>query len=91
MARGGKREGAGRKAGVPNKLTSSVKQSIQAVYEARGGDDALMNWAEDNRTEFYRLWGRLLPTEVSGPDGADIGVRQINEIVVRGVRPNADD
>lgn len=81
----------GRKVGSVNKTTASVKAALHAVYEKRGGDKALAIWATANETEFYKLWGRMLPQEVSGPDGADIGVRQINEIVVRGVRPDAND
>ena len=30
----------------------------------------MTEWAKENRTEFYRLYCKLIPTEVSGPDGS---------------------
>ena len=82
MARpkGGPKYG-GRKAGTPNKLSGSVKASLQAVYQLRGGDDALLGWARENETEFYKLWGRMLPQEVSGPEGGPIELAGIERII----------
>lgn len=62
----------GRQKDTPNKLTSSVKASLQAVYAARGGDASLAKWAGENPTEFYKLWGRMLPQEVGGIDGGPV-------------------
>lgn len=81
----GKKTG-GRVAGTPNKLSGSVKASLQAVYELRGGDQALLSWAQENQTEFYKLWGRMLPQEVSGPNGGDIPVRASLSVGFIGVR-----
>ena len=39
-----------------------------------GGVSALKSWAEDNPTEFYKLWGRLIPVEVSGEDGGAVSL-----------------
>lgn len=64
--------GSGRQKGTPNVVSATVKASLQAVYAARGGDDALIAWADENQTEFYKLWGRMLPTEVSGLDGGPV-------------------
>ena len=61
---GGKREGAGRKKGVPNKLSGSVKQNIVGVFDRIGGREKMAKWAEENQTDFYRLYGRLAPTEI---------------------------
>ncbi len=61
---GGKREGAGRKKGVPNKLSGSVKQNIVGVFDKIGGREKMAKWAEENQTDFYRLYGRLAPTEI---------------------------
>jgi len=61
---GGKREGAGRKKGVPNKLSSSVKSNIVGVFDKIGGREKMAKWAEENQTDFYRLYGRLAPTEI---------------------------
>lgn len=67
-----KKAGPGRPKGSPNKTTASVKEALKAVYAEHGGDKALLAWAKDNETEFYKLWGRMLPQEVSGPDGGPI-------------------
>lgn len=77
--------GKGRPKGALNKTTAKVKDALTAVYAKRGGDAALKRWADENETEFYKLWGRMLPQEVSGPNGGDIGF-----IVKTGV-PRAGD
>ena len=80
MSNGGKREGAGRKKGVPNKQTTAVKQCILNAFENIGGVANLSKWAEENQTEFYKLWGRMIPLEHVGEDGGDINVT-VNKIV----------
>lgn len=74
MSNGGKREGAGRKKGVPNKQTTAVKQCIINAFENIGGVQNLSRWASENETEFYKLWGRMIPHEVTGEDGGDIKI-----------------
>ncbi len=69
--------GKGRLKGVPNKTTVAVKQALQAVYadlqNEGGGDNAhLLSWAKANPGEFYKLWCKMLPTEISGPGGGPI-------------------
>ena len=82
------RAGLGRPKGALNKTTASVKQALSTVYDKKGGDTALLAWAKENETEFYKLWGRMLPQEVSGPNEGPLHV--IHEMVVRGVRPDTD-
>lgn len=81
--------GKGRPKGSVNKKTAQVKEALQAVYTKKGGDTALLAWAKENETEFYKLWGRMLPQEVSGPEGGPVSV--ISEIVLRGVRSQPHD
>jgi len=59
----------GRKAGTPNVATRSVKEAISEAFEKRGGVPALTKWAEQNETEFYKLWGRLIPVDVKHEGG----------------------
>ena len=54
----------GRPKGGLNKTTKSVKEAITEAFEKRGGVTKLIAWADDNETEFYKLWGRLIPTDV---------------------------
>jgi hypothetical protein len=63
---GGLRAGAGRPKGSTNKIPRRVKEDIIEVFEALGGTDGMLNWAladDKNKTEFYRMYGRLAPTE----------------------------
>jgi hypothetical protein len=56
----------GRKEGVPNKTTAAVKEALTLAFEGIGGVEELKAWAKDNRTEFFKLWAKLLPAEVTG-------------------------
>ena len=64
----------GRKKGSKNKFTLSAKDAFAKAFDAAGGAAALSEWAVDNRTEFYKLYAKLIPTEVSGVDGKPIAV-----------------
>jgi len=65
----------GRKKGSRNKFTVSAKEAFSRAFDATGGAVALAEWAGDNRTEFYKLFAKLIPTEVSGPDGKPIALQ----------------
>ena len=49
--------------GVPNKIGAQVKENVVAVFNRLGGTAEMANWAQRHKTEFYRLYARLLPTE----------------------------
>lgn len=66
MARGGKREGSGRKKGVPNKLTGDVKAMILEALENKGGVSYLEKQADANPVAFMTLVGKVLPLTVQG-------------------------
>ena len=80
--KGGKREGSGRKAGVPNKLSSTVKDNVIAVFDAIGGIGHMKVWAIDNPTNFYNIYAKILPIqqEISGADGNDIVIQIVTGI-----------
>lgn len=52
--------------GARNKIGAMVKENIVAVFTRLGGTAAMAEWAKENLTEFYRLYGRLIPSEVIG-------------------------
>jgi hypothetical protein len=83
--RGGKREGSGRKAGVPNKLSSTVKENVIAVFDGIGGVEHMKQWAIDNPNNFYNIYAKILPTqtEIGGIDGSDLPI----SIGIRFVEP----
>lgn len=58
----GRTKTGGRRAGVPNKLTTAFREAVQVAYERIGGHEAFAKWAKENPTEFYRIAARLIPT-----------------------------
>lgn len=60
----GRAKTGGRKKGVTNKTTQSVKEALQYAFDGMGGAKNLLKWAESNEDEFYKLWIKMLPTEV---------------------------
>ena len=69
-----KGEAPGRLHGFPNKTTVSVKAALEAAFLGLGGVPALIAWAEKEPAEFYRLWGKLLPKNVTIEGGAQLGI-----------------
>lgn len=55
----------GRQKGTPNKVTAVIRDAFREAFEAHGGVKALVKWAKGNETEFYKLCGRLIPSEVN--------------------------
>ncbi len=64
----------GRKKGAKNRLTNDVRQIFDKVYDGMGvdtinpdtgkpytGTEAMLMWARDNQTEFYRLYAKMIP------------------------------
>ena len=59
----------GRKAGTPNAISGTAKENIAAVFVRLGGTAAMAEWAKDNQTQFYSLYSKLIPVEVTGEGG----------------------
>jgi hypothetical protein len=64
----------GRKPGSQNKTTIAVKEAFRQAFEILGGTQAMVVWAQENPTQFYQLYSKLIPTEIdatiSGKEGA---------------------
>lgn len=79
---GGSRPGAGRKKGVPNKVTQETKEVIALVAEGLGGAEAMLTWARKNEDAFWeRIYPKLLPLTLTGDKNNP--VRQVHEFVTR--------
>lgn len=63
---GGRRQGAGRKPGVPNKLSGDLKAMILDALGKEGGVEYLREVAQEDRKAFCALLGRVLPMTVQG-------------------------
>ena len=66
----------GSRKGILNKTTSTAKENIIAVFNRLNGTAAMADWARENRTEFYKLYARLIPVEnhLSAPSGGPIAI-----------------
>lgn len=84
---GGRRAGAGRKPGVPNKITGDIKTMVVGALAGVGGTEYLMRQAEENPAAFMSLVGRVLPLQVTGDGGGAIRI----EVVTGVPRPDDDD
>ncbi len=73
--------GHGRPKGSKNRLTNDVRQVFHKVYEEMGkntinpetgkpytGHEAMLEWARENQTEFYRLYGKMIPATAELPE-----------------------
>ena len=91
MAKGVKT--GGRKKGTPNKVTSTVKDNVLAVFDKIGGVNQMAVWAQENPTDFYRIYARMLPQE-SKEDGSEDEVKatpvKVEVAVVDARKPNAN-
>jgi hypothetical protein len=69
----------GRQKGTPNKLGATAKENIACVFTRLGGVQQMVKWAEENPTQFYQIYAKLLPlqTELTGEDGGPINITQI--------------
>lgn len=60
----GKPKTGGRLPGTPNRFTGTFREAVQAVYDGLGGHAGFLEWAKKNRSEYYRIASRLIPTEM---------------------------
>lgn len=74
---------SGRPKGVPNKSTIAAKQAFQNAFDDLGGVPALVSWAQEFPTEFYKQYSKLIPQDITSSEGFNI-------TVTTGV-PRADD
>lgn len=55
----------GRTKDTPNKLSLTVKDNVIAVFNKLGGSEGMAVWAEGNKTEFFKIYAKLLPTDLN--------------------------
>jgi hypothetical protein len=71
----GRKKTGGRKPGSKNKVTLAFREAVQACFGDIGGGKAFAAWAKKNRTEFYKIAARLIPTELVGDGGGPLEIR----------------
>jgi hypothetical protein len=65
---------SGRPKGSKGKAGATAKENIIAVFTRMGGTAKMAEWAQANQTEFYKLYGRLIPVDVDAAVGGSITV-----------------
>jgi hypothetical protein len=58
--------------GSENKTTASAKEAFSKAFSGAGGIVELIAWAKENRTEFYKLYSKLIPTDVNANISGEI-------------------
>lgn len=54
----------GRPKGALNKVNATARSNILKVFEKVGGYKRMAEWAMENPTAFYQLYGKLIVTKV---------------------------
>jgi hypothetical protein len=60
--------GKGRPKGAKNKSTVKVKEAFEAAFEELGGVESLVTWGRTEKSEFYKLYAKLLPVQITGDE-----------------------
>lgn len=93
MARGGAKPGerrGGRKKGSPNKNTAAIKDMILQALSNVGGEKYLEKQAKANPGAFMQLLGKIMPTQLTGPNNGPLQVEQIRRTVVDPRHPDTE-
>jgi hypothetical protein len=61
-------------------VSKSVKEALAEAFEQMGGVPSLVKWGRLNQTDFYKLWTRLLPIQITGNDGGPIVVENKHDL-----------
>jgi hypothetical protein len=77
LQRGAPKRKRGRPVGSTNVVSGLAKENVIAVFTRLGGTHAMATWAKRNKTEFYRMYARLMPHEVTTPPGQPLEVAEV--------------
>lgn len=69
----------GRPKGIPNKVTTEVKQMVLEALAGLGGVDYLVERGKENPAAFLTLLGKVIPLQVNGA-GEDGSHKVVHEI-----------
>jgi hypothetical protein len=65
---------SGRKKGVPNKVTQSIRQMIEQALDKAGGTQYLLAQSKENPVAFMGLVGKVLPVQLQQQHSGAINI-----------------
>ena len=68
-------DSGGSRAGVPNRISASIRDMILAALDKAGGEEYLVEQAHKNPAAFMSLIARVLPMQVAGGGGGPLIIR----------------
>ena len=72
--------GRGRPKGSKNKVTRDIKQAVLQAFEEGGGVEYLKTQMTENPTAFLTLLGKIIPTQITGPNDGPVQIEAINVV-----------
>lgn len=77
----------GRKKGTVNRTTASAKEAFALAFDRLGGEEGLATWAAENQTDFYKLYSKLIPTDVNNSLSLADPVKELLDSIGSSGRP----
>ncbi len=72
--------GPGRPKGVPNKVTTQIKEMIVRALDKVGGEDYLVVQAHQNPTAFLALVAKVMPMQVVGEGDGPLTIQVVTGV-----------
>ncbi len=72
--------GKGRPKGVPNKVTTQIKEMIVAALDRKGGVEYLVEQADKNPVAFMGLLAKIIPMQLTGEGDGPLTIQVITGV-----------
>lgn len=59
---------------MPNKVTADIKAMVLGALDRAGGEEYMLEQARNNPNAFLTLVGKVLPTQITGPNDGPVQV-----------------
>ena len=59
---------------MPNKVTADIKAMVLGALDRAGGEEYMLEQARNNPNAFLALVGKVLPTQITGPNDGPVQV-----------------
>ena len=59
---------------MPNKVTADIKAMVLGALDRAGGEEYMFEQARNNPNAFLTLVGKVLPTQITGPNDGPVQV-----------------